>query len=74
MLFLLKLKIDASAKDLFILHIGTWAISNEKHFRKQNDGTENGREQNFLELEIRCFNVNSLIAMVIYLPNVCKSY
>ena len=34
----------------------------------------NGREQNFLELEIRCFNVNSLIAMVIYLPNVCKSY
>ena len=35
---------------------------------------ENGRGQNFLELEIRCFNVNSLIAMVIYLPNVCKSY
>ena len=35
---------------------------------------ENGREKNFLELEIKYFNVNSLIAMVIYLPNVCKSY
>ena len=34
---------------------------------------ENGRGQNFLELEIRCFNVNSLIAMVIYLPTFAKA-
>ena len=34
---------------------------------------ENRRGQNFLELEIRCFNVNSLIAMVIYLPTFAKA-
>ena len=31
---LLKLKINASAKDLFILLIGTWAIPNAKHLKK----------------------------------------
>ena len=31
---LLKLKINASAKDLFILLIGTWAKSNAKHLKK----------------------------------------
>ena len=34
---LLKPKINASAKDLFILLIGPWVISNAKHLRKQND-------------------------------------